>query len=176
MKAFAPFLLLASLVLPAAAEDCIPPGGSEAVSFDRPSLLSPGIPTSAGWAPNEGSPKAYDQDLLRNDPLGAGVPSRGVNPGSSASVTITNQGGSLAGPNGVVQNGFWEGDCLEVFMCWEYRYKAKVKRCTSHGTQSQLRVGETGVGGSMGSSSGSSYCVEYEVWLKGVVCSSSSWP
>lgn len=171
MKPFAPFLLLASLVLPAAADDCIPPGQSQEVSFERPSLLSPGLPTTAGWAPFEGNPKAYDQDLLRNDPLGPAVPSGGPNPGTFASVTITNQGGSLSGPNGMVQTGFWEGDCLEVFVCWEYRYKATVRRCTGQSTQSRLQVGEGGVGGSMGSGSSSSSCVEYEVWMKGVVCS-----
>lgn len=57
---------------------------------------------------------AEENDTISNDPLGAPTI---MNAGGNLFVVciqITNDGGSLSGPNGVPQTGFGEGDCIEV--------------------------------------------------------------
>lgn len=57
---------------------------------------------------------AEEVDPISNDPLGEPTI---VSDGGNAYVIcvgISNDGGDLSGPNGEVQNGFGEGDCIEV--------------------------------------------------------------
>jgi hypothetical protein len=42
--------------------------------------------------------------------------------GGSTTGTVTNSGGDLFGPTGGDQNGGLEGECIEVKICWKYRY------------------------------------------------------
>lgn len=112
------------------AAPCVPAGGSTAPTFDRPPLGEPGDPVDAEWVDGDpsanddsGAPQAFEEDLVSDDPMGAAVPSAG---GAQASVPVDNRGGDLSGPNGTDQNGGGEGDCIEVYVEWTYRYPVTV--------------------------------------------------
>ncbi len=155
---------------------CLGPGESMTLTFQRPPLTNGGLPTSAQWLNVTGNPLAFDEDTFSDDYMGpATVGGTLLN---EANVTITNVGNGLAGPNGEVQTGLFEGDCLEVIVCWSYRYKDTDTRCTSAGVQGQVGgkvgVGEAGqVGGHVGGSLGGSSCHQVEVWRTGQICSGS---
>ena len=148
--------LLLSLLVSAGSEsafahDCVEAGESGTLTFDRPGLIGGGIPSGAFWGgPNkDGAPRAYEKDISNDDDLGPGTP---VNGGFQATATFTNIGGSLVGPNGVVQTGFWEGDCLEVYMTWTYVYELKVTTCYTLGAKAgiQYEDGPVTVAGGVG--------------------------
>ena len=107
---------------------CIPDGKSTDVTSDRPDIDGAGMPPDAEWESGDGSPEGFDEDTLSgDDSLGDATPSAN---GKSASVTITNVGGTLYGPNGQDVEGPGEDDCLEVYIAWWYRYPIEVERCT----------------------------------------------
>ncbi|MFT7462137.1 MAG: hypothetical protein ACI9EF_000474 [Pseudohongiellaceae bacterium] len=85
------------------ASGCIADGESQSV------CVSMKVPESWGV-----SASAKEKDALFDDPLGS--PSLFfLRPGVLfACITITNDGGDLSGPNGEVQTGAVEGDCIEV--------------------------------------------------------------
>lgn len=115
--------LLAPPFVAAAYADCLPSGGSTNLSGTKP-----GLPNGhSSWS---GAPPQMVEDDGGNgltgglggfgdDAMGAATPS---GDGSSASGTVTNTDGDLSGPNGADQNGFGEGDCIEVKFCWEYQF------------------------------------------------------
>lgn len=106
-------LLFARLALP-----CVPDGGSTTITLPRPSLPAdlPGAPSGNFWAGTSPGAEEHD-DTSPNDAMGKATPDA---TGNSASVDVTNTGGNLKGPNGTVQNGGSEGDCIEVRICWSY--------------------------------------------------------
>ncbi len=111
-------LVGAPLLFAAVAIPCVPDGGSSTVTLPRPPLppAPAGAPGSSSWG--GGAPQAYEHDdASPNDPMGPATPGSG---GSDASVEVSNSGGDLSGPNGDVVNGGWEGDCIEVTICWTY--------------------------------------------------------
>lgn len=105
---------------------CVPDGGTSTTSLDRPKLpeAESGAPEPSSWEGGQGSPTAEEHDdATSNEPMGNATPSAD---GSSASVDVSNSGGDLSGPNGDVVNGGWEGDCIEVQICWHYTTWVKV--------------------------------------------------
>jgi hypothetical protein len=126
---------------------CIPEGSSAEFDFERPNLTSAGFPANASWLDGTGAPTAYDEDWLHDDEVGPGTPNAD---GSIASVTITNSGGSLFGPNGA-DLGF--SGCIELSMEWTYEFVVEITECQFNGNFSQV--------GSGGSSSGTMICRSY---------------
>lgn len=94
-------------------EPCIPDGDTQDVDFTTNEDVVPG------------SGEGMESDLGSDDALGSATEtSSGGN--TTFSVPITNNGGTLSGPNGVPQNGGTEGDCIEVYVKFKIRYKVKV--------------------------------------------------
>jgi hypothetical protein len=132
-------------------EPCIPANSKVNVQFDRPSLGQSGDPVTATWTGDNGSgsPFAYEKDIIDPDDFMGWA-----KPGSvahTATVEIENKSGVLSGPNGKQQNGGVEGDCIEVYCGWSYRYQATVQKC--------VQVAPQGIGGSQ--------CEEVTVWRIG---------
>ncbi len=115
------------------------------------------MPVDAERKGGSGNPQAKEDDPFASDPMGPGTPDSS---GDTASVDVENKGGNLSGPNGDVQNGFGEGSCIEVKMCWTYKFQVTIKTCVG----SQV---PTGYGGSVSGSD----CVSVTVWWEGKVCS-----
>lgn len=164
MLAFRPLLALTALsaFMPMEGAPCIPDPGSIDLEFPKPSLQQAGIPVSAVWPnshPNRPAPPpaALEDDPLHDDPMGAATASAD---GSSASVTVTNIGGNLFGPNGVDQNGVGEGDCIEVKVCWTYLFQKTVS------AGFKFSIGDLFGGGSRIS-------IAMVVWDKATICSES---
>lgn len=134
-----------------AAEDCLPDGQTADLSFDMPQLPGPGFPKSAQWVKGTGNPQGFEHDYTTpNDPMGSGHPGGGF-PIQTSILEVENKGGNLSGPNGTVQNGFPEGPCVEVLICWTYIYEASVQQCTPT-TQVTIKIETPGgtIGGSVG--------------------------
>ncbi len=116
-----PLLAILVLAVPAMgsqAGDCLPAGETRKVTFTH-DPTEKGMPTDAEVLPN--SVEGWEKDFFSpDDPLGPGEFNQSTN---EASVTITNTDGKLSGPNGVVQNGGLEGDCIEVYVRYQVRYK-----------------------------------------------------
>lgn len=120
---------------------CIPEGGKSAFEFERPELGQEFDPTGAEWINGKtGDPKGKEEDVLYDDELGAATPGE---PPTKATLEIENKSGKLSGPNGVVQNGGGEGDCIEVYLEWTYRYPATITRSAS------VKLNGFGVGSSV---------------------------
>jgi len=127
--------LLAAFALPPAPTppgdcqpgQCIPDGDSCQVCH---SAHFPQLPEN-GWV--EGGPEGQeleDDDTSCDDAMGmTEVTCTPTEPTETSGFdctscgTVTNEGGELKGPNGVTQNGFPEGDCIEV------KVEIKVKYC-----------------------------------------------
>ncbi|HPF13354.1 MAG TPA: hypothetical protein PLJ12_03735 [Planctomycetota bacterium] len=101
------------LVAPLAAE-CIPEGSGRDLEFARPPLPA-GQDTQhpSHWADRNGQPEAQEVDPFRNDSMGPATPTA-----HGARTTITNRDGDLLDAQGQDQNGFGEGPCIEVRICW----------------------------------------------------------
>lgn len=101
-------------------------GATQDVCGQRPNPL----PGFGGWT---GGPRGYEEDDSYNDDMG---PATTTIPGPppTACINIRNSGGQLSGPMGGVQNGWFEGDCIEVVICWPYSrtYEKKVP-CAVYG-------------------------------------------
>ena len=96
--------------------DCVPTGTSKQFDFDRPGMQpSDDANHPPVWAHPDGDPKVEEVDTISNDAMGDAKTTD-----TGASVEVTNSGGDLSGPNGKVQNGIGEGDCIEVRVCWTY--------------------------------------------------------
>ena len=102
---------------------CLPEGETRDVTFTT-HLTAPGTPADAEIIP--GSGEAWEHDNWSDDPMGepTEVPLPGG--GMAFTVPVRNDGGNLSGPNGVVQNGGLEGDCIEVLVRYTVRYSVKV--------------------------------------------------
>ncbi|MFN0204918.1 MAG: hypothetical protein ACKVS6_01230 [Planctomycetota bacterium] len=113
----AAFLLFPLAAVPA--PPCVPKGGSVDVGPFTPNDDYDGAPTSLQPVGNA-TPQAFEDDHLRDDEMGAATPQAGG--GTTVQVSCSADG-KLSGPNGEVQNGGAEGDCIEVIVKWKYKYK-----------------------------------------------------
>lgn len=86
-----------------AMSDCIPDGGTGTLCTQKK------LPDD--WSL---SASAEENDTFSDDPLGEPTITSHGDGLFTICITITNDGGDLSGPNGVVQNGLGEGDCIEV--------------------------------------------------------------
>ena len=139
------FIALALFALPLAASGdggvpCIPDGTTRAVDFDLPAPGSDGVtapapdakPWGGGspfqWASDKSHPtEAKDADTWSpDDDMGDAKAADG-----KVSVPIQNKDGKLSGPNGEVQNGGTEGDCIEVYV--EVSYKVWTQKIRTFG-------------------------------------------
>ena len=102
---------------------CLPEGEIRDLTFTT-HLSTPGIPADAEII--LGSGEAWEHDHWLDDPMG--VPTETPLPGGGMTYTVPvrNDGGDLSGPNGEVQNGVLEGDCIEVKVSFKIRYSVKV--------------------------------------------------
>ena len=125
VTAFAAVLVAASALL---ATTTIPCGGSVKFAVNQPRLdEEDGIPEGATYTGGgTGGPSVFEHDSTSSDDrMGRGTTRNAAADGKGGGVSeicITNTDGNLEGPNGVVQNGGGEGDCIEVMMCWRYSY------------------------------------------------------
>lgn len=173
-----PSLTLALLAVPAlsqqagAQEPCVLEGKTQGVTFPRPDLLAPGFPLNSNWVGGTGEPCAYEDDsFFGDDPVGPATPCWGFNV-NCATVPITNDNGNLIGPNGEVLNGgFGEGECIELYTCWTFTFPIKVTRCFSVGFQFKLSPGE-GVPIGPSGGVGKEVCVQFDIQVVGTTCSS----
>lgn len=132
------YLLLLFPMMGASTVPCVPKGGSKDVGPFTPDIGHDGEATSL-QPDGDGSPKAYEDDWLKDDKLGDATPG----PGKTATVKIScSSSGQLSGPKGKVENGGSEGDCIEVYVEWTYKYKEIV---TVGGT---IAFWPEGIGGS----------------------------
>ncbi len=115
------FTLLLTAVGSGGKDDCIPTGKKVDSCADRPNLNEgENIPVGSYYGLNGGDPRGVEDDSMSpDDPMGGATPNSN---GSSACVEVENKSGNLSGPNGDVQNGGVEGDCIEVKICWSYYY------------------------------------------------------
>ncbi len=119
-------IVTASFFLSAAPANspCLPEGETRDVTFTT-HLNSAGTPADAEII--LGSGEAWEEDPFSpNDPLGELIEAPLPGGGMTFTVPVRNDGGNLSGPNGVVQNGGVEGDCIEVFVRYTIRYSVKV--------------------------------------------------
>lgn len=129
-----------ALALPAAAEEgCVLEGDSTTLTFERPSLVEDGMPVNAEFT--DTAPSVIEDDVFRDDPMGDGTPTMD---GDAATVTLTNDNGSIEGPNGDDVEPF--DTCVEVTMSWEYHYTVSVSRCVSVGRSAQSTSGSSSSG------------------------------
>lgn len=145
------FLLMTPFLL-SNSEPCIREGTTQDISYPRPALDNPEMPTTAKWAGKNGTgfPHAKEHDST------SGHESMGwANGGDPAIVPVENKSGVLSGPNGKQLNGFPEGKCIEVIVCWVYLYKVRI----------------TKKGGSDYGNSSNGWEETYEVWRCGTICS-----
>ena len=89
------------------------PNGEHTVTLPRPAL-----PTGGAWVGNNGDPVGKEDDGPFSQDLGDATITDG---GNGACVVITERDGELSGPNGEVQNGGFEFDCIEVKICWSHK-------------------------------------------------------
>jgi hypothetical protein len=163
MHAFSPVLALTALsvLLPGDALPCVPNPGDLSVDFPKPLLQQVGVPVDAVFPevppadPSYG-PQGSEDDPLFDDAMGAATPTED---GQSATLTISNVGGHLFGPNGEIQNGGLEGSCIEVEVCWPYLYPVTVT------TGVKVNLGDALIGG------GTRVNVQIVVWELGQICS-----
>lgn len=96
-----------------------------------------GAPAGSEWADGssaptlpEVKPELWEDDPVSDDPMGDGVWGPNNDPGgASPSGVVCNADGDLGGPNGDIQNGGTEGDCIEVYMkipIWVPQYESGV--------------------------------------------------
>lgn len=111
-------LLLAPLAAPPV-PTCVPKGGSVDVGPFTPNSDYDGAPTSLQPVGN-GNPQGFEDDSFSDDEMGSATPQAGG--GATVKVSCSADG-KLSGPNGEVQNGGSEGDCIEVTVKWKYKYK-----------------------------------------------------
>jgi len=106
-----PTLTLVSMLAPlmpagsagAPGSDCVEDGSAVSVCVD---LI---VPEDMGL-----SATAWEDDFFFDDPMGACSITPLGDGVFSACVEVTNNDGDLSGPNGEIQNGFGEGDCIDV--------------------------------------------------------------
>lgn len=91
-------------------------GECETLRFDIPDLSSGAFPAGSRWKGGTGSPRAYDNDVFRDDYMG---PASIV--GGHFEVEVCNHSGDLSGPNGDPVNGGFETD-IEVMICAIFEY------------------------------------------------------
>lgn len=132
--------LMAIVVLVVAAVDAsahvkIPVGETRVLEFERPGMAHP----EGRWSEGTGTPTAQEDDVFRNDEMGEGTPTDD----GGATVEVENKGGNLSGPNGDVQNGFGEGDTIEVRMCFRYCYPVTITHRTEEHVGHGVVVVET---------------------------------
>lgn len=151
---------LAALFAPlveAQSHPCVQAGTTVPITFTRPPLVANGMPVNAQWHPDTaGNPQAYESDTFSNDPMG---PATVGNPADSVTVSVTNQGGNLNDSTGRTQNGDGEGDCIEVIVCWEYRYPVTISRSDTTG----IKIREVNAGSTTG--------VSIVLWRVATICS-----
>ena len=84
------------------------------VEAERPLTPTPVGGTSAFT----GRARMMEEDPISDDHMGSATGTAGA----TVTIEVCNTAGSagLSGPNGVDQNGFGEGDTIEVFIEWEY--------------------------------------------------------
>lgn len=135
------YCILLALALPLTAaiaentntDPCIEDGATVGLEFERPELGGPGEPAGAEWTNGgTGNPQGAEDDAIFDDPMG---PAESADSGETAILPVSNSGGDLSGPNGVVQNGAGEGDCIEVYVSWTYRYPVQVSRTVTFGLE-----------------------------------------
>jgi hypothetical protein len=109
---------------------CVKPAGTEQrncceVTGTRPSLPSSGGgPETPRWGSDRNSGPSMSEDDSTSPDDDMGSTSTQGDQGSASTTTskgqVCNENGDLSGPNGTVQNGGGEGDCIEVKICWWY--------------------------------------------------------
>ncbi|MFT7484167.1 MAG: hypothetical protein ACI9F9_000007 [Candidatus Paceibacteria bacterium] len=114
---------------------CVKDGETTPITFDADMPV--------GGEVKDNSTRGFESDTVSDDPLGAGDAQMNEDGSATVSVDITNEAGRLSGPNGTVQTGFGEGDCIEVYVTFTVRYK--VQMCT----RASLGAKPWGVGGSI---------------------------
>ena len=147
-----------TLAMPSLADDIVVPEGETVeITFTRPPLGQAGDPTSAKWVDGgTGKPAAFDEDFIDDDFVGW---AKAGDPPGTATIEIENKGGNLTGPNGRDVTGGLDGDCIELYVRWRYKYRKLVTKHT--GATTTVEAG--GVGGS--STEGTSETIE--VWAFG---------
>ncbi len=103
--------LLAPLLGGGGGSDCIPDGATGDVCLKRP-----GKPPAGEWDGDTGSPQAFENDPVFDDPAG---PADSNEDGSVACVTIENRGGVLYLPNGETMDGD-DYECGSIYIEWYY--------------------------------------------------------
>lgn len=133
--------------------DCLAEGFTTTICWTI-DLTAPGEVVGTTIVP--GSVIGLEYDWGYDDQLGAGT----LN-GNEICIAITNNGGDLSGPNGVVQSGGSEG-CLEVYLQYEVRWQ--VQRCSGYTPGFTIGATKNGNGGTIGTSgSGATRCwMEWE--------------
>jgi hypothetical protein len=116
---------------------CAELGVESDYKFQRPSIPSSGMDTTAQWdnpgtpTKEEGVPAVFEHDSLSpNDAMG--TPEATASP-DEVNVKIKNEGGKLSGPNGDIVNGGLEGSCIEVQVRWTYWYQKTVTVSSTSG-------------------------------------------
>lgn len=159
MKYWLAVLLAGLCAAPSSAipdEDCLEHGESVDLEACRPPLNGPGMPVTGEWV--EDAPgRAFDEDVFSHDPLGGFDVNEKTGCGT---ITITNSGGSLHGPNGMVANGWADGNCIEVYATFLLRYQVTIRTCHHRASSVGAQAGAT----SVGISEGQKYCEEVVRW------------
>jgi hypothetical protein len=155
---------------------CLSNGNSATVNCARPDIQAGGHGGNCEWAGDSadgddnnnngsGNPRLMEDDTTSpDDPMGHAST---TDNGQHASGTVTNSGGSLSGSSGGVQNGGWEGDCIEVKVCWYYWYEVQISQTSTHGGSVAVKPGIS-VGGEH------STTTTVTKWRLGEVCSSTT--
>ena len=106
---------------------CIPDGTTSDIEWTS-DLTDPGVPVGATVVPGSITGHEHD-DQSADDDMGSGSHSQAPAPNPSDpdihtfTIPVENKGGNLSGPNGTTQNGFPEGDCIEVYASVTVKYQ-----------------------------------------------------
>ena len=121
MKTWYRLLVAGALLAPTAmALETVCPGEDVVLEFERPAL--PGLP-GARWLGGDGSPVVIELDPHGRDVVG--VPT--AQGRETVTFQVTNVGGDLLSPTGVLLNGPGEGGTAELQACWMYTYYRKIQ-------------------------------------------------
>ena len=157
---------LASIAVSMPDPPCVEAGQTVEHFEERPAIDAPGMPVGAKWEHGNGGPELWDRDAFGSpDLMGNATLVEVTNEDGStttkACATIRNVGGEMVGPNGADVTGAFDGDCVEVYVVWFYRYTRTETRCISHGSS-------VGSGGS-GVSEEETNCYQVTVHCRGWV-------
>jgi len=120
MKKWIALMVAGALLVPVArAVAVVCPGETVRLEFERPDL--PVLP-SVSWLAGNGAPVVIELDPHGREVVGTPIPlDRG-----SVGFDVTNVGGDLLGPTGVLLNGPGESGSAELQACWMFTYYRKI--------------------------------------------------